>query len=342
MRILPTLLFGFSHQLCPDSCDCSVKKLEANDATVDCSGRQLVAFPSAAYLPENAAHLNFADNEIEEFSTNNLDVDFITSLNLSQNKLTVFLDPQRKKWTLLESLDLSNNDLRWIPLTMFQRMKSLQSLNLSGNELINIDQVKFPPFLMNLDVSHNQLTTLMARRFLPKASSLTQIDLSHNAIQIIEPGALSHLQNLEKINLSNNKLVEVGHKSMYGLVRCHDIDLGNNMISDISPTAFINFGHKSFENKTVNLVDNQMSFVMADWVQELENEAKFCEVQNQCGVEVKVLLKGNPIYCDCNMQQVRDQHELVFGDLDHAMCANDDVSIEDFHDEICCDIANTE
>lgn len=170
---------------------------------------------------------------------------------------------------------------------------------------------------MNLDVSHNQLTTLMARRFLPKASSLTQIDLSHNAIQIIEPGALSHLQNLEKINLSNNKLVEVGHKSMYGLVRCHDIDLGNNMIrysllslpfilqqpnSDISPTAFINFGHKSFENKTVNLVDNQMSFVMADWVQELENEAKFCEVQNQCGVEVKVLLKGNPIYCDCNMQ----------------------------------------
>ena len=83
---------------------------------------------------------------------------------------------------------------------------------------------------MNLDVSHNQITTLMARRFLPKASSLTHIDLSHNAIQVIEPGALSHLQNLEQINLSNNKLAEVGHKSLYGLVRCHHIDLANNMI----------------------------------------------------------------------------------------------------------------
>ena len=227
----------------------------------------------------------------------------------------------------------SNNDLRWIPLTMFQRMKQLQNLNLSGNHLINIDQgknykltvqklilVKFPPFLTKLDMSHNQLTTMMARRFLAKANSLTTINLSHNQIEVIEPSALSHLQNLEEIDLSYNKLTEVGHKALYGLVRCHEINLEHNLIrsvtsylcsyiymfsrSDISPTAFINFGHKTFQNKTINLANNQLAFVMADWVQEIENEAKFCQVQSECGEEVKIQMAENPIYCDCNMQVI--------------------------------------
>ena len=75
-------------------------------------------------------------------------------------------------------------------------------------------------------------------------------------------------------------------------------------LSDISPTAFINFGHKTFQNKTVNLANNQLAFVMADWVQEIENEAKFCQVQSECGEEVKILMANNPIYCDCNMQVI--------------------------------------
>ena len=134
---------------------------------------------------------------------------------------------------------------------MFQRMKQLQNLNLSGNYLINIDQgksykltvfmiilVKFPPFLTQLDMSHNQLTTMMARRFLSKANSLTTINLSHNQIEIIEPSAISHLQNLEEIDLSHNKLTEVGHKALYGLVRCHDINLEHNLIRLVKINLF--------------------------------------------------------------------------------------------------------
>ena len=42
------------------------------------------------------------------------------------------------------------------------------------------------------------------------------------------------------------------------------------------------------------------------------------------------------------IQQVRDEHESVFGDLDAMFCSNDEVSVADFHDEICCDISNAE
>ena len=76
----------------------------------------------------------------------------------------------------------------------------------------------------------------------------------------------------------------------------------NIFFSDVSSTAFINFGHKSFNNKTIDLTENNIKFVMADWVQELENDAKFCQAQNECGENIQILLKGNPVYCDCNMQ----------------------------------------
>ena len=106
MRILPTLLLGLSHQFCPDECNCSVKKAESNDFMVDCSNKNLNEFP--ANLSENnyAVSFNFEHNEIKEFTTNIIDVESIKSLNLSNNKLTVFLDPQRKKWDQLENLDL--------------------------------------------------------------------------------------------------------------------------------------------------------------------------------------------------------------------------------------------
>ena len=40
------------------------------------------------------------------------------------------------------------------------------------------------------------------------------------------------------------------------------------------------------------------------------------------------------------MQQVRDQHEMIFGDLEITQCVNQDITVYEFHDELCCDINN--
>ena len=40
------------------------------------------------------------------------------------------------------------------------------------------------------------------------------------------------------------------------------------------------------------------------------------------------------------MQQVRDQHENIFGDLEITQCVNQDITVFEFHDELCCDINN--
>ena len=73
---------------------------------------------------------------------------------------------------------------------------------------------------------------------------------------------------------------------------------------------------------------------------ELENESKFCHVNDECSDSISLLLENNPLYCDCNMQQVRDQHENIFGDLEITQCVNQDITVFEFHDELCCDINN--
>ena len=73
---------------------------------------------------------------------------------------------------------------------------------------------------------------------------------------------------------------------------------------------------------------------------ELENESKFCHVNDECSDTISLLLENNPLYCDCNMQQVRDQHEKIFADLEITQCVNQDITVFEFHDELCCDINN--
>ena len=138
-------------------------------------------------------------------------------------------------------LNKSNNNLRWIPLTLFSRMKALQSLNLAHNHLLNIDQgylykqrclfatpnggrflflnflqlfsiyiiffcqqfspyfchilVKFPSYLVNLDVSSNQLSKI-SRRFLHSAHNLKTLNLNNNTIATISQSLKKQLFSL--------------------------------------------------------------------------------------------------------------------------------------------------
>ena len=63
-------------------------------------------------------------------------------------------------------------------------------------------------------------------------------------------------------------------------------------------------------------------------------------MNDECSDNISLLLENNPLYCDCNMQQVRDQHEMIFGDLEITQCVNQDITVYEFHDELCCDINN--
>ena len=96
------------------------------------------------------------------------------------------------------------------------------------------------------------------------------------------------------------------------------------------------------KNDDKNFGDKSTHFpkLSANTFLELENESKFCHVNDECSDTINLLLENNPLYCDCNMQQVRDQHEKIFADLEITQCVNQDITVFEFHDELCCDINN--
>ena len=82
----------------------------------------------------------------------------------------------------------------------------------------------------------------------------------------------------------------------------------NTVFSDIRPRAFLNVGVEirggEMAPKVIDLRNNGINIVLADWVDSLGGDRNFCST-HVCPEPFQLLLKSNPIYCDCNMQVCR-------------------------------------
>ena len=54
--------------------------------------------------------------------------------------------------------------------------------------------------------------------------------------------------------------------------------------------------------KIIDLRNNQLSIILRDWLDAFRGDKADCEKTFSCPEAFKVLLRSNPIYCDCNMQ----------------------------------------
>ncbi|KAK2850511.1 hypothetical protein Q7C36_009294 [Tachysurus vachellii] len=140
-----------------------------------------------------------------------------------------------KKLEKLKSLDISHNNLNFIPKPIFQSLpKTLREFNITNNKLKSFywNGLRFLPNLEVLDLSANLLTsvppklsncsisitTLVLRKnqilrlspeFLQDAFSLKKLDLSYNQIKYIEESSFPEdvIDKLEILFLNNNRFV---------------------------------------------------------------------------------------------------------------------------------------
>ena len=76
-----------------------------NQTIANWYGQELLSVPSEL-ADGGFDQVLLRNNQIEQFSSNMIDAENVIELNLAENQLTVFLDPQRKKWLSLEKLNL--------------------------------------------------------------------------------------------------------------------------------------------------------------------------------------------------------------------------------------------
>ncbi|XP_062861767.1 toll-like receptor 7 [Trichomycterus rosablanca] len=120
-----------------------------------------------------------------------------------------------KKLMALKSLDISHNNLNFIPIQVFQGLpESLTELNITNNKLKSFPWkgLGFLHQLKVLDLSGNQLTTVpaMLSNF---SKSIETLVLHKNQISSLSPGFLQSAFSLKKLDLSYNQIKYIEESS---------------------------------------------------------------------------------------------------------------------------------
>lgn len=121
------------------------------------------------------------------------------SLNLSYNLITNIEHESFKTLEMLRHLDLANNQLQDLQLTL---PDGLEYLDLSGNQLRTWPTHNLPKELHSLNVRNNRLHELFTGQQHWQPNKLVSLDASHNEIDALPSGGL--FPNLLILDLSYN------------------------------------------------------------------------------------------------------------------------------------------
>lgn len=113
--------------------------------------------------------------------------------------------------SLLHLLDLEGNKIRSIPEGFFNHTYDIEFLYLRYNQLTSLSPDVFAsmPYLIHVDLSHNNISVLESGLFRNQAPTLQWLNLAHNSISHFDPHVLAVNSSITHLNLSANSLTSV-------------------------------------------------------------------------------------------------------------------------------------
>ncbi len=226
--------FQLSITASPNNSSCSTRRVEV---TVELRGVSGVS-------PTSTTVTQASNNELCK-DISGLPADS-TSLDLSGQNGSSSLrlaDSMFSRFTQLESLNLSNNQLSSFRSAVFNGLDQLKNLNLSYNQFTSLPESSFSslPNLEYLNLSKNKIQTMHESTFSAvegKVYQLKILDLSYNELEELSDFTFSYLVRLQSLKLNNNQITELDQLTLFGPFQLKQLNLGYNEIETVHGSAF--------------------------------------------------------------------------------------------------------
>ncbi|XP_033235079.1 uncharacterized protein 2mit [Drosophila pseudoobscura] len=191
-----------------------------------------------------ANRLNLTNRGLREYNSSSGqwkgDLQVITSIDLSNNRLSrLSIDHFQQ----LRQLDVSNNSLSGIPLSLADTSPALPlvSLDLSCNQFSRLSSNFFAqrlPQLRHLNLAHNRLGNVSRETFY-NLLELQTLLLSHNSISDIDYETFLALPNLQHLDLSHNRLRGSAIRALQGIPDLVSLSIAHNPQVGVAMQEFV-------------------------------------------------------------------------------------------------------
>ncbi|XP_072932806.1 toll-like receptor Tollo [Epargyreus clarus] len=227
--------------------------------------------------------LDLSDNNIWSTKTDTFcSLYSLKTLNLTNNHLqnikTIGFSDSLREQNLsvkscnlvLETLDMSYNDLIVVTDNSLSKLRSLTKLLLQNNAISTIEDRAFGGLLslQVLNISSNFMNTIPPELF-ADTKLLKQINLSNNTITVLPPGLFGGLEQLQILDLSRNDLTSqwINKGTFVGLLRMVILNLSYNRLSKIDRYIFQDL----YSLQKLNLEHNEITSIEEHAFVELRN-----------------------------------------------------------------------
>jgi Leucine-rich repeat (LRR) protein len=294
--------------ICPTVVPCFCRE----DHSVSCSYQRLKELPDFLEFTNVWKELDLSENLILVLHRYEFVRVKVRSLILDSNMIRHIENGSFIGLSMLERLDLSHNELKYIPALIFEPLFKLRTLRIQYNDFNTLGELSMVGIsqLYELDLTGNSFHTI-PRASLCKISNLKKLILRHNHIQKLAPYAFVDL-SLDYLDLGANKAPMVIDRDAFCGLDPQVVSSEPGVI-DWTGLDTLRLDHNGLITLPPCLIQRMWTLSSLD-------------------------ISGNPIHCDCSLLLPKENG--VKTDYPGAQCASpveyagrytNDISLHNYH-----------
>ncbi|KAH8232998.1 hypothetical protein KR026_002902 [Drosophila bipectinata] len=202
--------------------------------------------------------LNLSHNHIGKLDANSFrGMRFLRRLFLSDNVLTDIGRGTFGSVARIGTIDLARNQLKKVEFQMFTQMNYVELLDLAENNITKIEKNSFKDIYQAvINVSHNALALIETGAF-ENCVNITVLDLSHNLLSNFSRRSFDETTFASTFQLSYNNFTNLAQIPIQNMTGLRVLNASHNNIAEIPKNCF----PKLYELHTIDVSHNNISSI---------------------------------------------------------------------------------